>query len=341
MVTIKDIAAEAGVALSTVSKVLNNYPGVSEETRQKVMSVVTSKQFAPNSTARRLVQKNSRSLGFIISGIEESNPNDIMPFQMLRGALTRIQKLRYEVVFYPITSQMQCQKSYAQFCRENNLAGVIISGLRTDDRYYEQAQNSDIPCIGIDLDLNGERNHTISVDNVRAAYSAVEYLIRHGHRCIGAVNGKENTVVGSERYTGYCQALRDYQIDLNPEWVVDGGFQEEIAYQKVLMLLEMHPEITALFCSSDIMAMGVYRAAEKAGRSIPQSLSVIGFDDFPVASYVSPPLTTVRQDFFRFGDEAVQLLVRMIESSETFPHHVFVDYQLIIRDSVARLPGQT
>ncbi len=333
MLTIKDIAKKSGVSYSTVSKVLNNYPDIGEETRKKVMAVVNEFNFTPNISARKLVQKSSNIIGFIMSGLEASDTNDVAPLQILKGALSYIHKTNYDIIFYPITSEIQKQKSYSQFCRENNITGVVLSGLRTDDPYYVDASNSDLPCVTIDFALPGKQNSCISIDNVEAARSAVEFLVRSGHKHIGTVNGKAKSVVGLERCAGYCQALLDGNLPIINEYVIDGEFNEEIAYEKSLVLLTRYPEITALFCASDVMAMGVYRAAKKLGRKIPQDLSVVGFDDLPLASYAAPPLTTIRQNFFQFGEYSIKLLIDILGQKTAFSHQVYVDYNLILRDS--------
>lgn len=337
MITIKDIAEKAGVSFSTVSKVLNNYPDVSAETKDKVLKVIEEFNFIPNSSARKLAQKNRTTLGIIISGLEQNEPGDISALQILKGVLNAAQNSPYEIVFYPVTTYLQHQKSFHQFCNENNLAGAILSGLQTDDPYFEQAANSTLPCVTIDFVLPGPNNSALSVDNVEAAYSATMLLINNGHRKIGAVNGKENSVVGLERYAGYCQALLDSDIPVQKEYVCDAEFSEETAYEKSLIMLSLHPELTAVVCASDVMAAGVYRAAEKLGKTVGVDLAITGFDDFPIAGYLNPPLTTIRQNFFQFGVDALHTLTQMLEGHKKTKKHVFTEYELIIRNSTYKI----
>lgn len=337
MVTIKDVARMAGVSPSTVSKVLNGYTDISPETRENVLRVIEETQFIPNTSAQRLVQKKSRTIGFIMSGVEATNPNDVMPMQLLKGTLLCVQSTSYDLVFFPTTSRIQQERSYDQICRENNIAGVILSGLQNDDRYYQEAGASDLPCVTIDFSLEGKRSASVLIDNLEAARCAVDYLIDQNHREIGIVGGKENTAVGLERYCGYCQSLIDHAIPLNRDYVVRGEFNESIAYEQTKALLQRQPQITALFCASDIMALGVYHAAEELGKRIPEDLSIVAFDDFPLAPYVHPALTTVRQHFDSVGSKAVKLLIALIEKDSRMTGPVYSTYELILRDSVRRL----
>ncbi len=342
MVTIKDVARMAGVSPSTVSKVLNGYTDISPETKENVLRVVGETRFIPNTSARRLVQKKSRTIGFVMHGLEMTNPSDAMQMQLLKGALLCAQSTPYDLVFIPTTAYIQQERSYDQLCRGNNLAGTILSGLQNDDRYYQEAGASSLPCVTIDFSLEGKRGSSVLIDNLEAARCAVDYLIEQNHREIGLMggkekDGKENTAVGLERYCGYCQSLIDHGIPLHREYVVHGEFSESIAYEQAKALLQRQPQITALFCVSDIMALGVYHAAEELGKRIPEDLSIVAFDDFPLAPYVHPALTTVRQHFDSVGSKAVKLLIALIEKDSRMTGPVYSTYELILRDSVRRL----
>lgn len=336
MATIKDIARLAGVSYSTVSKVINDYPDIGEDTRAKVLKIIKEQNFSPNNSARKLVTKKSRTIAVIMCGFDQLNENDIIPLQILKGVLISAQTINYEVAFYPITSFVQEQKSYAAFCRENNIEGAILSGIKTDDRYFHELIETNIPCVLIDVYAQGQNISSISVDNVDASLTAVEYLIKNNHKHIGVINGKLQSVVGLERYAGYCQALINNNFPLNKKYVVDGQFQEDIAYEQCKQLLLNNPEITALFCASDIMAIGAMQALRELNLKIPEDISIIGFDDVPLAKYLTPALTTIRQDFYKSGYDAMNLLIDLIEKKSEKGLHAFNSYDLIVRNSVMK-----
>ncbi len=333
MQTIKDIAEKAGVSFSTVSKVLNNYPDVGAKTKEKVLRVIEENKFIPNSSARKLAQKSSTTLGVIISGLEEILPGDISTLQILQGVLEAAKGTDYDIVFYPLTVHRQKQKTFQQFCRENNIGGAVISGLQTDDPYFRQVASSSLPCVTIDFKLPGRNHSALSVDNISASKAATEFLIEQGHHCIGAICGKENSVVGQERFAGYRQALAENGLPYQPEFCGDGSFNDEIAYSVTCKILKDHPEVTALVCASDIMAVAAYRAADKLGRKVGKDLAVIGFDDLPIATYVTPKLTTIQQDFFAFGQEATVLLQEILLAEKPARGQVFIPYTLLERES--------
>jgi len=329
---IKDIAKKAGVSFSTVSKVLNNYPDVGPETKEKVLKLIKENNYIPNSSARKLAQKSSTTIGVIISGFDQIALGDNSALQIIKGILEAAGENQYEIIFYPLTSFRQQQKTYQQLCYEHNLAGAIIFGLQTDDPYYEQADSSDLPCVTIDFTLPGKNYSSVSIDNVEATRKATEFMILNGHRFIAAINGKEKSIVGLERYAGYCQALQDHKIPLSKDYVADAKFSEEIAFKKSLTMLVEHPELTAFVCASDIMAVGVYHAAKKAGRKVGKDLAIIGFDDLPIATFLDPKLSTIRQNFFQFGVNAFNLLTEMLNGNPV-EKHVFTKYDLEIRES--------
>lgn len=335
MLTIKDIAKIAGVSYSTVSKVLNNYPDVGEETRKRVQKVIEEHRFTPNSSAQKLSMKKSNNIAIIMSNLFEVEDIDVIPLQELKGAVENAKNLGYEVALYSITSDSQKYKTYYSFCIENNIIGAIFSGIRTDDIYFQELANNDFPCVLIDIYAQGEHSSSLSIDNIEASIAGVQYFIDHGHRNIAIINGKLKSIVGIERYAGYCQALVDNGIELNSRYSISGYFDEDEAYFAGKKLLEENPEITAVFCASDIMAIGLYRAVKELGMQVGEDISIIGFDDIPLAKYITPALTTIRQDFFQFGYKSVDLLTDLIKKNKG--QHLFMDYELVERESVKTL----
>ncbi|HET7627650.1 MAG TPA: LacI family DNA-binding transcriptional regulator [Bacillales bacterium] len=332
MATIKDIAKVAGVSVTTVSRALNGYSDVNEKTRQKIKAVAEQLHYSPNVLARSLVVKRTKTIGLIVSELSRSEENDLFTFAVLRGINDCAGELGYDLILFSTNPKKQKEKTYTQLCRERRVDGAIIQGIRVDDPYLHEVLNSQIPCVLIDIPVESEFVGYVSTDNVLGAEKAVSHLLGGGHRNIAMMNGHDQAFVSRERLKGFKKGLSRAGVRFRKEWAVNGEFREAVAEKKTVDLLTKYPEITAVFCASDIMAMGVIKGARALGRRIPEDLSVVGFDDNILASYVSPPLTTIAQDEYQMGFEAAKLLVGMLERKDS-PHKKVLDSQLIVRES--------
>lgn len=332
MTTIKDIARVAGVSVTTVSRGLNGYSDVSEKTRKKIFEVAKELNYSPNTLARGLVMNKTKTFGLLVSGLDQSSAKDNITFNILSGINKFVGECGYDLVLFSTTSTKQREKTYTQLCRERRVDGAIIQGIRTDDPYLREVVESDIPCVLIDIPLTSPTVGYVTTDNVLGAKKAVQHLIHLGHKRIGLINGHDFAFVSQQRLKGYEEALEEANIPINPEWIGNGEFSEEVAELTALKLLEAHPEITAIFSASDLMALGVLRAARKLGINVPNELSIIGFDDIILASYVTPSLTTIGQDTFQTGYEAARLLLSILENEQE-PRIVSLGIELKIRES--------
>ncbi|WP_050616645.1 LacI family DNA-binding transcriptional regulator [Bacillus testis] len=337
MVTIKDIAKATGFSITTVSRALNGYLDVNENTRKKIQEVADRLGYSPNMLARGLVMKNSHTVGFLITDLKRSSVKDNFLFQTLCGAMDYLQHLEYELVMLTTTTSKQRNKTYQQLCNERNLDGVIIQGLKTDDPYLQEAKESGKPCVLIDIPAHSSKTGYVTTNQLESAKQATKYLYRMGHRNIAFINGHDSAYVSKERLKGYKQALEECGIDDRPEFVCNGGFDEDQAKQCAISLVLAYPEITAIFCASDVMALGVIKAAREMSIAVPEELSIIGFDNILLSEYVTPSLTTIAQDPYEIGRMAAEMMVSFIEGKETEPI-VTLNNQLIVRDSTAPPP---
>lgn len=333
MATIKDIAKKAKVSVTTVSRALNDYDDVNIDTKRLIQKVAEELNYVPNKAARNLVMKQSKTLAFILSGLEKEGGKDNLVYRLLAGMFEYAGKTDYEVVLYTTDTAHQKKKSYLQYCKENNIAGVMVAGIRMDDPYLKEIIASDIPCVLIDIDITTEKVSCITIDNVQAAFEAVELLVNHKHKNIGMVNGRLEADVSLKRHQGYKSALEAFGIDYREDYVVNGEFLEETAEKVAYELLSKHTEITALFCASDMMAIGAMKAAESLSLKIPEDLSVIGFDDVPFAQYMSPALGTVRQDFYLMGYHAGKQLVQMLKHDDV-EKKIYIEHKVLARETV-------
>jgi LacI family transcriptional regulator len=333
--TIKDIARVAGVSVTTVSRALNGYSDVNENTRQKIIEIAKQLNYSPNTLARSLVMNKSKTIGLLVSGLKRESSKDNFTFEVLAGVNQYVGETDYDMILFSTNSTKQREKTYTQLCRERRVDGAILQGIRIDDPYLQEVVESDIPCVLIDIPIESETVGYVTTDNVLGAKKAVQHLIDIGHKNIAMVNGYEFAFVSQKRLEGYRQALLEANLPFCTHWVVDGKFEEEIAEEKALKLLKQYPEITAFFCASDLMALGVINAVKKLDKSVPEDIAVIGYDDIFLASYSTPALSTVAQNIFAMGYEAAKLLIEMLEGKAK-SHVKILETELKIRESTVK-----
>ncbi|MBX9984369.1 LacI family transcriptional regulator [Priestia sp. Y58] len=335
MTTIKDIARVAGVSVTTVSRALNGYSDVNEKTRQKIAAVARELNYSPNTLARGLVMQKSKTIGLLVSGISRESVKDNFTFEVLCGVNERASTLGYDLILFNTNTMMQREKTYTQLCRERRVDGAIIQGIKKEDPYLKEVVESDIPCVLVDIPVHSNSVGYVTTDNALGAKKAVEHLASLGHKHIGMINGHEDAFVSQERLNGYTEALKECGLSFRPEWVVSGNFEEKKAEKAAQELINRHKEVTAIFCASDLMALGALKACKELGLHVPKEMSIVGYDNIVLASYSSPNLTTVGQEVYQIGYEAADLLIEMLEGKETNMKR-YLDTKLIIRESTAK-----
>ncbi|OQP07734.1 LacI family transcriptional regulator [Geobacillus sp. 46C-IIa] len=335
MTTIKDIAKAAGVSITTVSRALNGYSDVNENTRQKIIDIAKQLNYSPNTLARGLVMNKSKTIGLLVSGLTRDSAKDNFTFEVLAGVNEYVSEVDYDMVLFSTTSTKQREKTYTQLCRERRVDGAILQGIRTDDPYLHEVVESNIPCVLIDIPIESKTVGYVTTDNVLGAKKAVRHLIELGHKRIAMINGYEYAFVSEQRLKGFKEALLEAGLPVREYWIANGAFREEIAEQEALRLLQHYPEITAFFCASDLMALGVIKAAKRLGKQVPDDVAVIGYDDIILASYSAPSLSTIAQDKFAMGYEAAMLLIAMLEGKAD-SHVKILQTELKVRESTVK-----
>ncbi len=339
MATIKDIAKAAGVSVTTVSRALNGYSDVSERTRKKIKQIADDLSYSPNALARSLVMNKTKTIGLLVSGISREGAKDNIVFEVLTGVNEYCGHVDYDIVLFNTSSSQQKQKTYTQLCRERRVDGVVIQGIKNDDPYLMEVVESDIPCVLVDIPIQGDTVGYVATDNVAGAKEAVQHLVDLGHRQIGMINGHDRAFVSQERIQGYQDGLESNHLPYNEDLVYNGGFSEKQAEEAAVSLLNTFPETSAIFCASDLMAFGVMRAAKRVGREVPEELSIIGYDNIILSSYVTPSLTTISQDMFQIGYSAAGLLIDLLEGGNP-PRSKIVSHELVVRESTCQRSKQ-
>lgn len=337
MATIKDIAKIAGVSTTTVSRALNGYDDVSKQTKQKIKSIADELDYWPNAAARSLVSSKTHTIGVIFSELKYTGGKDTLAFDILIGINERANEMNYDILLFSTSPSKQRTKSYYNLCKERNVDGAIIFGLRVDDPYLEEViQKSKFPCVLIDIPFSNEHLGNVTTDNVEGVRKAVQHLIDGGHTNIAMINGYPAAHVSEQRLQGFKKALAENGIAYDESKIWDGEFSEDGGELVMQRILDEHPGVTAVFCSSDLMALGAMRALEKRGRKVPDSVSVVGYDDIILSSYCVPKLTTIHQNKFEMGWAAAKLLIEMLEGKKV-DHNVVLNNELILRESTKKL----
>jgi len=313
--TVKDIARESGYAIGTVSRVLNNQSGVSEEARKKVMEVVEKYHFRPNSNAKHLKQQYNSGVAIIVKGAKN------MLFATLVETLQRlIEEKGYACLIYYISEDEHEVEQALQVCRDSHPLGILFLGSNLEN-FKEGFQQVHIPCVMVTNSAKGlefDNLSSVSIDDKKAAYTAVEHLISLGHTKIGILGGEmQYSNPARARYEGCLNAFRDYHVAFDAEKQFESSyFTMEGGYQAMKSLLRKNPEITSVFAMSDVTALGAIRAIRDCGMSVPEDISVVGFDGIEIGQYMVPKLTTISQPGNEIAQKGVEILLKCICKNE-------------------------
>ncbi len=326
-VTIVDIARETGVSYSTVSRVLSGFEFVKEDTRQRVLEAAQRLGYVANIGARSLAGGKSHVIGLLVPGLDNGYIGEVA-----RGIDEELARVNYDLMLYTTHRQRGKESAYVHAIANGLTDGLILVVPLVMD-YLQGLQAQNFPYVLVDQGDPTNRSNIVDATNWQGAYAATEYLINLGHSRIGLISGLMQIASARERLEGYKAALADHQIAFDPALIAEGDFWQTSGYQAALRLLDLNPLPTAIFASNDLSAFGAMDAIRERGLSIPDDISIVGFDDIPQASLVHPKLTTVRQPLDQMGRVAVQMLLDQIENPSQPPRRITLATQLIVRDS--------
>lgn len=334
MITIYDLAKEAGVSAATVSKVLNNKPDVGKKTRDKVLRIAEELGYKPNATARTLATRRSKTIGVFFQ--DHLNSGFRHPFlqDILATFKDIVAEKGYDLFFFTQTDP----ENFEALARYRQVDGIFLLGVPRMNSNLKSLMYSDIPCMSIDLDLLGPKAGYLTSDNARGAEQAVDYLVSMGHKEIAFISDIFLTKPGHDRLVGFQQAMTKHQLLIRPEWIVSGDFSEEGGYRAAQILLNHSRIPTAIFAASDMMAIGAMRAIRENHITVGEDLSIIGFDDLALLRYVTPQLTTIRQKKDEMGSLAGKALLELMVNSNYVPTVITVPTELVIRETVKQIP---
>lgn len=327
---LEHIAKIAGVSKSTVSRVINNQPNVSEHTRKRVLDAIHASGYRPNNAARALVTRQTRILSVVIPmALSETFTDPYFP-ALIQSITLAANERNYAIMLWVANSTDE-EARYCERILNNGLFdGIIVASAVDDDPLLRQIVPTNVPHVLVGPPQQ-EVECSVDVDNRSAACEAVTHLIRLGFQRIGTVTGPLNTGAARNRLEGYRDALREGSLTLDDTIVVSGNYDEASGYAAMKQLITQR--VDAVFCGSDMIASGVLRALLDSGLRVPDDVAVVGFDDMPFAATTNPPLTTVHQPIDELGRTAAELLIGLIEGEPLQPKQIVLKAHLIIRSS--------
>lgn len=335
--TIIDVAQQAGVSIKTVSRVLNQEPGVHSETREQVLAVVQRLNYRPKQSARSLAGGRSFLLGLLYY-----DPSAAFVGGVQQGATLRCRESGYHLVVESLHNDapdlaVQVDRMVSALRPD----GMILTPPLCDNPQVLQAlRDSRTPCVLVSPADDSPDLPSVRMDDQRAAEEIINLLISLGHQRIAIIKGAKDQAATKLRYQGYLAALKAHRIALDKALVVQGEFTFDSGVEAAYKLLSLRQRPTAVFASNDDMALGVLAAAQRLGLAVPGDLSIAGFDDTPASARVWPPLTTVRQPMDEMARAAVDMLIGGSRGEGGVAQHQVLPHELVVRDSTAKPEGK-
>lgn len=326
--TIRDVAAHAGVSPATVSRVLNHYPFLRPEVRERVLQGIATLGYERNRVAQRLRSPRSLIVGIIVADMTNPFLSSIMAtveaFFFERG---------YTVLMSNTASNPQKELNYLSMMENEEVAGLIVIPTSDNVNRITELAESGLPIVVVDRIMSSEALDCVLSDNVGGARDAVNHLVSLGHTKIGHISGPQHLTSGRERLQGYVDAMKDACLPIEAGWIRNGDHYYKSGYTNTTDLMKAHPELTALFVENNMMSLGALTALHDQKILIPEDVAVVGFDDMPWSSILNPPLTVIAQNTPEIGTRAAEMLLERIEQPNLAARIQRLPTTLIVRGS--------
>jgi len=338
MASLKDVAKEAGVALGTVSRVLNKSENVSPKTRKKVEKVIKKLGYQRNRVARRLRAKEGKThmMGLLIPDIQ--NPFYV---EVVRGVEEYALANDYAVLMCNFAQEEAREKLYLNIMRSEGIDGLIVAPVHQWDKGVIDLVHSGLPIVCVDRGLSGIEADVVVVSNSQGTFEAIELLVQLGHERIGFIAGKPQIPTSMERLRGYEAALRRYDIAKDESLIKFGDSKHESGKELSKELLSLEKPPTALFTGNNLITLGALETIHKRGLNIPDDIAIVGFDDMYWSISLNPPLTAVSQPGYEIGRRATEMLLQRIADPRREYAKVELRTKLVVRQSCGSHQGST
>lgn len=334
-ITIFDVAEKSGYSISTVSRVINNSKSVRPQTREAILKVIEEMGFVPNNIAQSLVNKTTKMVGIIVADI-----NNPFYSEMVRGIEDEISKCGYSVIVCNSDENMDKEKHIIDVLLKKQVDGIIFTGGRGEgDEYNQHVEELSykIPVVLSNECLENSNTYSVSCYKEKGAYDATNHLIKMGHRRIGFINGLENFRPSIEKLEGYKRALIANNIEFDSTIVYSSNYHIEGGAKGAEYLLNIENPPTAIFTANDLMATGAMKKIKYLGKSIPDDISLVGFDDVYLTEILDPSLTSVSQRIYEQGKEAAKIINSIFNHNKKIKKKIILNPVIVYRDSVKKI----
>jgi len=332
-ITLRELAGQLGLSLSTVSKALNGRPDVGSEVRARVLETASEQGYVANPIARKLVLGENRTLGVFLLNRLKVPLRDFFGFQYLDGILQEAHDRGFDLHLFSHSLDHTSETSYLDLLRRKGLSGAVFIGLFLDDPFIREITLSTLPLAVLDTLIKGERIGWITSDNRLGINLAMEHLWALGHRRFGFLSFSHRSHAGNSRRRAF-KAFLEERNAFEPEWMAEGTLDAEGGERAAMELLDRVSRPTALVAASDFQAIGALRAARRLGLEVPGDLSVTGFDDIQASAFTNPGLTTVAQDTIALGREAAAWVLDSL-AGHSPPNRRLIPPTLVVRGSTS------
>lgn len=324
--TIKDIAKLAEVSIATVSKVINGKDqNISDQTRNRVLEIVEREGYIPNGIAKSLKMKKTKTIGLIMPDV-----TNLFFTDLARGAEDAAEEMGYSVILCNTDNKAAKEEKYLNVLKEKMVDGIIMTA--SESNSSNPITRFKIPMVLVDRDIDTDKNvGRIMVDNEKAAYDAVIFLIEQECKNIGFISSKKTNKPSVDRLQGYERALVENGFKIDESKIFLENYSVESGAKGAVSLINAS-EVDGICCGNDLIAIGAIKALQEQGINIPQDIKIIGFDDIYISQYMNPPLTTIKQPIYQLGEEAVKMLVDIIDKKDIELKKV-LSHELIKRGS--------
>jgi LacI family transcriptional regulator len=332
-VTLKDIAYELGISVTTVSRALAGYSDVAAETRERVRQAAAALGYQPNLTARRLQKQRTDTIGFILPTL---GPRFSDPFfsEFLAGVGNEAGSRDYDLLVSTHAPDSPGEhQAYRRAVQGGWIDGLIVVRTRENDARIQLLHQSNFPFAAFGRTGNQNNFPYVDEDSAAGMRQLVEHLMERGHRRIAFIKPPNGLLFGRDRLQGYRDCMRDHGLAIRSEWIVDGDMTQHGGAEAVDRLLSLAEPPTAVIGGNDLMAIGAMNRLQQRGYHVGEDVAVGGFDDIPLAAYTNPPLTTLHQPIYDIGRMTCAMLIDLINGRPADPPHVLLTPKLIIRQS--------
>ncbi len=330
--TIRDVARQAGVSHQTVSRVINGSEDVLPETRAHVEAAIEQMGYRPSAIARSMARGQTHTLACI-----SPNLTDYTFASVIEGAETEARQHGYFLLSSSAADPEAFRALVDELVGHRRVDGLIVINPYADRRYEYIPR--DFPLVFVGARSHDEGINSVSLDDEKVAYEATRHLLAMGHTQIALVTGPMEEDCSQDRAEGYARAMQEAGVEVDPTMIIEGDWSATSGQDALLSFAEQGRVPSAIFAQNDRMAMGVMHAARDMGIDVPTQLAVIGVDDMPLASYFDPPLTTMRQDMPRIGQEATRMLLDILQKKNNEPRQLKLPAQLVVRRSTLNKGG--